>query len=105
MNDLIALLLSGLAGLALGAFFFGGLWWTLRKVLVSLRPVLWQLGSLLVRFGVVLSGFYLVADGTWQRMFACLAGFVLARFVLLRLVPSPLHRPASVTEVSHAPRP
>lgn len=105
MSDPIVLLLSAMVGLAMGAFFFGGLWWTLRKVLVSPRPVLWQLGSLLLRFGVVLAGFYFVADGMWQRMVACLAGFVVARIILLRLLPSPPHMLSATTEASHAPRP
>lgn len=105
MNDLIVWLLNGIAGLTLGIFFFGGLWWTLRQSLVSPRPLLWQLGSLLLRFGVVLSGFYFVADGMWQRMFACLAGFVVARIMLLRLLPSPVDRHSSSREASHASRP
>ncbi|WP_372662159.1 ATP synthase subunit I, partial [Hydrogenophaga sp.] len=32
-HELWPLLLAGLAGLALGVFFFGGLWWTLKKSL------------------------------------------------------------------------
>ena len=105
MNNLLVLLLSGIAGLGLGTVFFGGLWWTLRKVLVSTRPVLWQLGSLLLRFGLVLAGFYVVADGLWQRMVACLAGFLVARIMLLRLVPSSLHPRSCTREVNNAPRP
>lgn len=105
MNDPIRLLLSAVAGLLLGGFFFLALWWSLRKALVSTWPMLWQLGGMLARFAVVLAGFYFVADGRWQRMLACLAGFVVARIVLLRLVPSPLHRLATNEEASHAPRP
>ena len=31
MNDMLTLVLAGVAGGILGAIFFGGLWWTVRK--------------------------------------------------------------------------
>jgi F1F0 ATPase subunit 2 len=81
----LALMLAGLAGLALGAVFFGGLWWTLRKSLASEHPALWQLGSLLVRMSLVLVGLYLVSGGHWERLLAGLVGVIGARFLILRL--------------------
>ena len=59
--DIFIWLLAALAGLLLGIFFFGGLWWTIQKGLSSNHPGLWFFGSLIVRTGVVLIGFYLVA--------------------------------------------
>ncbi|WP_373509472.1 ATP synthase subunit I [Thiocapsa sp.] len=94
-----ALMLSGVAGLALGAVFFGGLWWTLRKSLESRRPALWLLGSLLVRMSLVLVGLYLVSGGQWERLLAGLAGVIGARFLVLRLTgPSDVAK-----EARHAP--
>lgn len=88
------------AGAALGAAFFAGLWWTVRRGLVSERPALWFMGSMLVRTALVLAGFYLVADGRWQRLAACLLGFALARgAVVRRLRPAP----ARGGEGGHAP--
>ena len=81
----LELVLAGTAGLVLGAVFFGGLWWTLRKSLSSPRPALWLLGSALVRMSLVLVGLYLVSDGHWQRLLAGLAGVLCARFLVLRL--------------------
>jgi F1F0 ATPase subunit 2 len=69
----------------LGAIFFGGLWWTLRKSLASPRPALWILGSLLARMSLLLVGLYLVSDGHWQRLLAGLVGVICARFIVLRL--------------------
>lgn len=93
MNDiptmLLPIALAGLAGMALGAFFFGGLWWTLRRALVSPRPLLWLGTSLLLRTGIVLFGVYVVGHGQWQRMVACLAGFILVRLLTLRLAGRP----------------
>ena len=58
MNEPLMLVLAVVAGVLLGAIFFGGLWWTVRKGVSSTRPALWFLGSLLLRTGIVLAGFY-----------------------------------------------
>ena len=104
MNELLTSILAGVAGLFLGAIFFGGLWWTVRKGVSSPRPALWFLGSLLLRMGVVLAGFYLVGGGQWQRLLGCLIGFVVARFLVLWLTRPPVEaQHSSVKEASHAP--
>ena len=84
MSDLPALALALLAGAVLGVMFFGGLWWTVQKALTSGSPAIWFLGSLLVRTGLVLFGFYLVSQGHWSRVVACLLGFLLARVVVVK---------------------
>jgi F1F0 ATPase subunit 2 len=85
MNESAGLLTALAAGVLLGAFFFGGLLWTVRKCLSSRQPALWVLGSLLLRTGVVLAGFYYVSAGHWERMLLCLAGFFIARLLVIRL--------------------
>lgn len=95
MNEQLALVLAGLAGGGLGMLFFGGLWWTVRKGVSSKRPALWFLGSLLLRTGIVLAGFYLISGGHWERLLACLLGFVIARFIVTLRVRSRLHPLAS----------
>ena len=75
MSDTQALALALLAGALLGAFFFGGLWWTVRRGLTSEWPALWFLGSLLLRTGVTLAGFWFVARGHWSSLGMCLVGF------------------------------
>ncbi|MFZ0933084.1 MAG: ATP synthase subunit I [Bryobacteraceae bacterium] len=86
MNETLTLVLAGGAGVILGAFFFGGLWWTIRKGVVSRQPALWFLGSLLLRMSVALAGFYFVSGGHWESLVLCLVGFVMARLLLARLV-------------------
>jgi F1F0 ATPase subunit 2 len=73
------------AGLVLGAFFFGGLWWTVGKGLASPQPALWFFTSMLVRTSVTLAGFYFIGREVWQRWLLCLFGFVLARMAVKRL--------------------
>ena len=91
MIDLLALALAFLAGALLGVLFFGGLWWSIQKGVVSDRPALWFLGSLLLRTGLILAGFYLAAQGHWSRLVACLLGFLVARVIVVRRLT---HAPA-----------
>jgi F1F0 ATPase subunit 2 len=81
MNDTTRVVLSLAAGLGLGAFFFGGLWWTVSRLSTFERPALMMICSLLLRTGVTLGGFFVLSSGHWQRLLACLAGFALARGV------------------------
>lgn len=85
MIEPVFLAFALLAGGALGLFFFGGLWWTIRCGLASTIPALWFLGSLVVRTGVLLLGFWLVSQGHWDRALACAVGFAMGRLVVTRL--------------------
>lgn len=104
MNETLPLALACIAGGALGAIFFGGLWWTVRKSLTASQPALWVFASLLLRMGSTLVGFYFVAGSDWQRMLACLAGFVMARQVVTQLTrPLDARQTLSVTKAHRAP--
>ena len=41
------------------------------------------MASFVVRTAVVVVGFYFVMDGRWERMLACLAGFIMVRLILV----------------------
>ena len=89
MNE--ALILSGdlLAGVLLGVLFFGGLWWTIRMGPPSQWSGLVFSGSFLIRMAVAVAGFYFVSHGNWRKLVACLAGFLLARIAVTRLIRLP----------------
>jgi F1F0 ATPase subunit 2 len=89
MSDFLPLALALLGGGLLGAFFFGGLWWTVQKGVTSELPAFWFLGSLLLRTGAILAGFYLVSQGHWSRLVACLLGFVIARVIVVKRLTRP----------------
>ena len=82
---MILIALALLAGAGIGAIFFGGLWWTVRKGASARQPWLWFSGSLLIRVGIALGGFYFVSGGEWKRLLACLLGSLLARQTLISL--------------------
>jgi F1F0 ATPase subunit 2 len=85
MNNVAALSLVLIAGILLGTFFFGGLWWTVRKALTSNHPAWWFFSSTLLRMGCALAGFYFISSGDWRKLLVCLAGFFIARVVVTRL--------------------
>jgi F1F0 ATPase subunit 2 len=61
-------------------------------------------GSLLLRLGVTMAGFYLVSGGDWQRLLSCLVGFVMARQLVTRLTRWPEKDPTrQPQEARHAP--
>ncbi|NLY00203.1 MAG: ATP synthase subunit I [Rhodopirellula sp.] len=104
MNEALTLVLAWVAGVLLGAVFFGGLWWTVRKGVSSQLPALWFFGSLLLRMSIALAGFYFVSGGHWDRLLACLLGFLMARLVVTYLTrPSGEHQPCPSQEAGRAP--
>jgi len=91
MTDLWILAPALGAGCLLGAIFYGGLWWTVQKGISSAHPALWFFASFWLRLGIALAGFYVVANGDWKRMLACLAGFIIARFAVALLTRERVH--------------
>jgi F1F0 ATPase subunit 2 len=93
MIDLPNLALPLLTGGLLGAIFFGGLWWTVHRGVLSPWPAVWFLASFLLRAAIALVGFYFAGQNDWHRLLACMVGFVMARFLVTLLTRSPLpHR-------------
>lgn len=86
MSETLVLFSSYLAGMLLGALFFGGLWLTIRKAISSSHPAAWFLVSLVLRMAVTLGGFFVVSAGSWQRMSACVLGFMTSRLLVTRLI-------------------
>jgi F1F0 ATPase subunit 2 len=102
-NDVLPLALAAIAGLLLGAIFFGGLYLTVRKGVSSRSPAVWFFGSLVVRMGIALAGFYFVSDGSWQRLVACFLGFVVARLVVTWLTRPAGQQASAAPGARHAP--
>ncbi|MGB7629705.1 MAG: ATP synthase subunit I [Candidatus Deferrimicrobium sp.] len=103
MNETLTLVLALVAGGLIGAMFFGGLWWTVRKGVSSKQPALWFFGSLLLRMSITLAGFYFIARGHWERLLVCLLGFVIARLIVMRLTRAAEKPTYLARKASHAP--
>ena len=85
MDEPVGLAAAFAAGSAAGAAYFAGLWVTVRGLPAARRPALLVFGSFLVRFGGAATTFVLlVRAGGWRWVAAALAGFVLARTLIIR---------------------
>jgi F1F0 ATPase subunit 2 len=78
--------LALLAGLGIGAFFFGGLWWTVTKSISAQKPKFLLLFSFIVRIGISLPAIYFAAANNFARLIICLTGFFMARLIMVRVV-------------------
>lgn len=83
-SDPLTLLGAAVVGLAVGLFFFGGLWLTVRALPTARHPALLALGSYLGRVGVSLLAFYWVMGGRWERLATALLGLIAMRLLLIR---------------------
>lgn len=103
MNEPLSLAFALAAGMLLGTFFFGGLWWTVNKGASSRRPALWFFGSMLLRTCIVVLGFYFILGDDWKRLLAGLIGFIVARLIVIRLTRVTQQQSQLVQGGGHAP--
>lgn len=87
---MIAAAAGGVAGVALGGLYFGGLWIAVSRALSARRPGRLLVGSYALRLAAAAGGFGLLAALGVVPAAAGLAGFLLARGVIIgRLRPDP----------------
>jgi F1F0 ATPase subunit 2 len=82
--DPASLVLAFLAGMAFGGAYMAALWSSVRRLGRARTPALALLGGAVLRLALVMAAFYLVMDGSWERLLACLAGFVVVRVAVTR---------------------
>lgn len=85
MNEVGSLVQACILGCGIGAVFFGGLMWTVRRALASPRPALWFLCSLVLRMSLVLAGLYVIGAGNWERLAVGVLGILIARVTVTGL--------------------
>lgn len=84
MNELLNLAAALIVGLIGGAFFFGGLWWTVQKGTNRNNPLIF-LASFAVRMMAV-GAITLAFRSDWKALLVLLAGFIAARgFVIAKI--------------------
>jgi len=89
-------LLALLAGALLGAFYFFGLWWTIRRLGSSQYVALLFMFSMLFRSLVVIAGFYFILGDHWQQLVPGLLGFMLLRMLVTRIAR--VEKPSSLSK-------
>lgn len=85
--DELPSLLAGLsAGLLTGGCYFGGLWWTVRRLPSARSPRALYLASLVVRMALLLLVCRALLTGWgWPSLLAAVPGLALARILLVHL--------------------
>ena len=79
-------------GMALGFFYYGSLWFILRRLPQLKYPALWVGLSLLLRTLAVVGVLYLLFADAWQQLLIALLGMLISRALLVqRIKPGPRH--------------
>ena len=91
----VQILISLAAGMLLGAVYFGGLWWTVARLPRARHPWLLVPLSAMLRTAIVMAGMWLVGiqlaeTGQLMRIAVCLAGFLISRYLITRLINGPV---------------
>jgi len=76
---------SFIVGTGLGILNYTSLWFTIKHVSSVKKPSLFIMASYFLRMAITAAGFFLVMDGRWENLIACLAGFLTVRFVFVKL--------------------
>lgn len=74
------------SGLLAGVFFFGGLRYSVDKLLASKYAWLWALGGFVIRMGVSMLVLYWTAGNDALRWMAGLAGMLAVRTLVFRMI-------------------
>lgn len=94
MDEGILLIGVFAAGMLLGAFYYGGLLLTLKKLPQSKRPNLIIFMSWTLRLGLAAAFLYFLAAGRSERLLFAMGGFILVRFFFAKRL-RPGRRPAA----------
>ena len=86
MIDTLWAMLALIGGAVAGGVFFGGLWWTVKRGADPTSSIMLWVASLAVRSAVVVGTFSVLSANRFERMLLCLAGFTIARIVIVQIV-------------------
>jgi F1F0 ATPase subunit 2 len=89
MYSLSALLIPFVLGGLIGWAYFSGLWETVKRLPDAENAHRLVIFSFAARTLFVLGGFFVLADGQWERMTAALVGFYIVRVILVRSLGRP----------------
>lgn len=101
--DFVAALIALLTGALLGVFYFGGLWWTVRKLISAQHPSSLFLLSVIFRTSIVMLGFYHILGDNWLRLIAGLLGFMFVRSLATRHIRKLEEYNTAKQEADYAP--
>jgi F1F0 ATPase subunit 2 len=101
--NLISLFIPLLTGGILGCCFFYTLWFTVKKGINAKHPAQWFFGSIVVRMATAITVFYWVGNNEIWRLAACLAGFVIGRILMTKIINNATPTGIEKGALPHAP--
>ncbi len=81
-----AIVFRSLAGVVLGLFFYGGLWYSVSHLADSRHAILLAVGSFWIRVLAVLAGFLFLMESRWEYALILMAGFTMGRLIVSMLL-------------------
>jgi F1F0 ATPase subunit 2 len=89
VTSITDLILAFMVGIGTGIFYFGGLFWTVRRIPRSKNPTVLMTASFVFRTAVAVACLFLIMGSTWQPIAVSLLGFIAIRMVIVeRLKPA-----------------
>lgn len=85
---MILFVLTGIAGMGISLLNHAGLWWTVKRLPSSGRPLALSIISYYFRMGLITLAFYFILRSGWQSFLACLTGFMLVRIIITHVIKS-----------------
>lgn len=85
MNETLLLMIAFACGLFAGTCFFGGLWWSVKRSLLSTEPRMLLFKSFVLRCIIVITLFQFAAADDLTRIIAYMSGFILIRVIAVRI--------------------
>ena len=82
-------MIAFLVGAALGGVYFGGLYFSIRKMNEVKHPALLMVVSFFLRMGVLVAVFYFVAKRGYKDMLFTLIGVIIVRFIITFTLKEP----------------
>lgn len=86
MSETVSYITAAVAGLALGVFYWGGLWWTCRRVVDGRAPAALIAVGYFVRLAVVVGAMYVLMQGSYIRLGIIVGAMLLVRLVMTGLI-------------------
>lgn len=84
MNDIASYVVVAIAGLALGVFYWLGLWWTCRRTIAGAASGSLIALSYFVRLGVMLGTMYILGRDSLIKLAIILLAMLAVRFAVSR---------------------
>ncbi len=80
------MIFSFIGGIILGLIFFGGLYYTTKKLSIVKRPALFVIASIVLRMAILIGGLYFIFSGDIIRLLIAIVGVFISKYIAIYFV-------------------